>query len=180
MTGSRAQIGMLAVTLGVTVACGGGGECFLDAGLPCSVCESVTEPAALQLGGYDDAQAGFVALGDGDSMALVLGPGGGYFLWVSIRAWGMYPGETGRGGDAEDPKIGVEALWQGSLVGYSFATHLGLTVTDAGAERLGIFVIIDPSSSPLGFIDQLVTLRGEITDACGNTATDELDVVVVQ
>ncbi len=169
---------LLAMALGLAGGCGSDGECFLDAGLPCSVCESVTEPAALQIGGYN-GQTTFVELDDGDDMALVRGPGGGYFLWVSIRAWGVYPGEAGPAGNAAYPVSSIQAEWQGSVVARSPRMKVSLTATDTGAEALGFFVVVDGSSYPIELIDQLVTIRGEITDVCGNTATDTLDVVVV-
>ncbi len=177
MTGAGAGIGLWAMVMGLTVACGDG-ECFLDAGLPCSICESVTEPARLGVGG-GTPQAGFVEMQDGDEMTVVLGPSGPYMVTPSIRAWGVFPGEAGRAGDPADPTIAIEALLETEQIGSSWPEHLGLTVTVDGAERLGIFVPF--WEVDLGtYLDQLVTIRGEITDVCGNTATDTLDVVLVQ
>lgn len=78
--------------------------------------------------------------------------------WVSeggIRAHGIYPGEPGRAGHVEDPRVLLEIFDQSEKIATS------------AEER--------PISERLG---NNVTLRGQLIDACGNTTTGELEVIV--
>ncbi len=168
MIGSRAQLALLAIAMGLCAACED----------PDPRCVVRGGPASLEIGG-GTYQTGFVEMQDGDEMALELSAGGLYFLEPSIRAWGVYPGAAGRLGNPEDPEILIELFLQTELIGGSARAHVGLTVTADGAEKLTIHA---PFSCALGrstYIDQLVTIYAEITDVCGNTATDTLHVVVV-
>ncbi len=164
--------------LAAVVMASGCGENLCGEDLPCSVCEAITEPAALEIGdGEGSANGGrFVEVRDGDEMEVLLSPDGLYFFAVSIRARGVYPGEPDRWGHPSDPEIRIDLTYGQTLVGGSYERR-ALTVTEDGAERLGIFVPIFPDPYPPEFFDQLVTFRGEIADACGNNATGELEVL---
>lgn len=101
--------------------------------------------------------------------------------WVSeggIRAHGIYPGEPGRAGHVEDPRVLLEIFDQSEKIATSAEERLGLTITEQGAEAPTIWIVFDserPISERLG---NNVTLRGQLIDACGNTTTDELEVIV--
>jgi len=140
-------------------------------------CSTVTGSPSVQVGG-GTAQTGFVDLQDGAEMVGVLGPQGLYMVTPSIRAHGVFPGEDGRAGNPDDPVVLVETFQSDSLVGGSASEHLGLTQTANGLERYGIFV---PFTGDLSeFVGETVTLKATVTDACGNNAVDELNIVVQQ
>ncbi len=136
-----------------------------------------SESASVTVGGGTE-QAGFVEMTDGGEMTMVLGPQGLYMVTPSIRASGFYPGTAGRAGHPDDPQILIEIFLSGSLVGGSAEEHLGLTQTTAGDERLGIFT---PFTGDVGqYVEQMVTLRASVSDACGSSSSDELSIVVRQ
>ena len=122
-------------------------------------------------------QSGFGNLADGDPMTVVLGPQGLNMMTPSIRARGVSPGKSGRTGGASDPLVSLEAFEGGSLIGASARSRLGLTVGAEGAERLGIFLPFNVD--PPRFLNKRVRIRGSIEDACGRTATSELEVMAV-
>ena len=152
----------------------GGGA---DAAVSMVECSTVTGTPSVQVGG-GSSQTGFVDLPDGAEMVGVLGPQGLYMVTPSIRAHGVYPGEDGRAGHPDDPVVLVETFEGSTLVGGSASEHLGLTNTAAGYERYGIFV---PFTGDLSeYVGKTVTLKATVTDACDNTATDELQILVQQ
>ena len=159
---------------GMTEPPGGGGA---DAHVSQVQCGTVTGTPDLELGG-GNPQTGFVELSAGSDMLGVLGPQGLYMVTPSVRAMGVYPGEDGRAGHPDDPMVIIETYLDGVLVGGSAEENLGLTVNVAGMERLGIYVPFDGDLSE--FVGKTVTLRATIEDACGNSASDELQVVVRQ
>ena len=150
-----------------------------DAGAvaPSMVDCAIDEPMFLAVGG-GSSLTGFVDLADGADMTGVLGPQGLYMVTPSIRGRGMYPGTAGRVGNADDPQIVIEVLAGGAVVGGSARENLGLTSTPDGYEKLGIFTPFEGNVSE--YAGREVTLRATVSDACGNTITDELTIVVRQ
>ncbi len=158
------KVGWLAIAMTLGTACDSA-NAQPDAAQPDADprCVDLGEPAALEIGG---------------PIMVVLGPQDLYMVTPSIRAWGVIPGEAGRIHDPDDPIIAIDLFLETERIGWSARDHLGLTVTADGAEKSMIWVPIYVELDI--FIDRRVTLRGEITDVCGNTATDTLDVVLVQ
>ena len=81
--------------------------------------------------------------------------------------------------ELEDPRVLLEIFDQSAGIVAAATQHLGLTSTEQGAEALGILIVLESEWPISELLGNTVTLRGEITDACGNTATDELNVVPV-
>ena len=131
----------------------------------------------LLLGGGTQ-QTGFIDLQDGADMVALLGPQGLFMVTPSVRAHAVHPGKSGRTGNDEDPKIEIQLISGSTAVGGSGINHMGLTETLEGDERLGIWTPFEGDVT--SHVGQMITLRGTITDACGRTATDELEVVVRQ
>jgi hypothetical protein len=151
-------------------ACGGG-----DGG-PEPDCTPGTAPALVLGGGT--VQTGFLALADGDEMIVVLGPQGLNMVTPAVRTAGLFPGVSGSVNGDADPLIEIRATLDSTQIGTTASEHLGLTETPEGDERLGVWLPFDP---PLAtYLGRIVTLDGEVTDACGRSATDTLDVVVRQ
>lgn len=156
-----------ALTL-VSIACTGG-----PAGVDCDQSGS---PSA-QVGGGSDS-VGFVALQSGDPMTVVLGPQGLYMVTPSVRVQNMAGGQAGRVGDSDDPRVEFQ-LYQGSTnIGGSAREYLGLTSTADGSEVLGVFTPFTVDIST--YINQTITVKVDVVDACGNHATGSLDVVAQQ
>jgi len=153
---------------GLLAACGGGGE-------PVD-CTPGGTPSA-QVGGGSQG-TGFIALQSGDPMTVVLGPQGLYMVTPSVRVQNMYPGQAGRTGDGADPIIEFTLELAGDTIGGSAREHMGLTVTADGGERLGVFTPFTPDIS--NYIDQTITVRVDVEDACGRTASASLDVFAEQ
>ena len=148
--------------------CGGDGE----------VVDCTFDEAPSVVVGGGTTQTGFLDLNDGADMTIVLGPQGLYMVTPSVRAFGMYPGVSGRTGNSNDPEILIELLDGSTVIGGSARANLGLTGTVAGDERLGIFTPFTEELST--YLGQTVTIRGEVTDACGRSASDTLDIVPMQ
>jgi len=138
---------------------------------------TLSEAASVTVGGGTE-QTGYVEMADGGEMTAVLGPQGLYMVTPSIRTHGLYPGNAGRAGHADDPEVQIEIMLTGSLVGGSATEHLGLTPTASGDERLGIFTPFTGDISQ--YVGQNVTLRASVSDACGNDSSDELRIIVRQ
>jgi len=173
-----AIFGLSALTL---AGCGVGGMTDPPGGPDAFVsmveCGSVTGTPSLEVGG-GTMQTGYVMLSDGADMLGVLGPQGLYMVTPSVRAQGVYAGQDGRAGHPDDPLVIVELYLEGSLVGGSAQENLGLTTNTDGMERLGIFVPFTGDLSDL--VGKTVSLQATVTDACDNSATDELQVVLKQ
>ena len=133
--------------------------------------------ASAQVGGGSDS-VGFVALQSGDPMTVVLGPQGLYMVTPSVRIQNMSPGKAGRVGNSDDPRVAF-SLYQGTTnIGGSAREYLGLTQTADGAEVLGVFTPFTVDIST--YINQTITVKVEVDDACGRSATGSLDVLVQQ
>jgi hypothetical protein len=135
-------------------------------------CDFTGSASAVVGGGT--AQTGFLALQSGAPMEVTLGPQGLYMVTPSVRVQNMYPGESGRTGNANDPEISFEVHMGGSLIGGSAREYLGLTASAGGAERLGVFTPFTADRSQ--YIGQLVTVSVQVKDACGRSAGGTLDV----
>ncbi len=155
------------VMCGLLAACGGGEPVN---------CTPMGSPSA-QVGG-GTGSTGFVVLDPGDPMAVTLGPQGLYMVTPSVRVQNMYPGQAGRIGDDADPVVEFSLELGGDNIGGSARENLGLTVTADGAEVLGVFTPFTPDLYT--YINQLITVRVEVEDACGGTASASLDVIAEQ
>ncbi len=121
--------------------------------------------AELELG---TGTARFVALEDGDEVAMVHGAQGGWHLWISARATGMSSG-TGSLEIAHGPADGSTELQ---------ATRAGVTFDPPDAEgrriTLGWQAIFpDPACS----VGRLHRVRITVTTASGQRLTTERDVM---
>ncbi len=154
------------------------GECFLDAGLPCSECDDISEPASLEIGGGSDATR-FVELEDGDELPVALGPAGGMVLFLSLRARGIHPGKQGPAEQRYAPLSRIELFFEGQSVGLGGGRAV-LTDADQGAEWLRTAVLFYSEELWPEILGQTLTVRAEINDECGNFATDELNAVVAE
>ena len=133
---------------------------------------------AWALGGGGTQQTGFVNLSDGAEMTVTLGPQGLNMVTPSIRVQNMYPGKAGRTGNPNDPTVLVELFINGQAVGGSARENLGLRVSADGADALGIFA---PFTIDLDeYLGKMVTVRGTVEDACGRSASDELEILAIQ
>ena len=167
-----AVLPMLACTVG------GVGDDDPPAGADAAVldCQFSVAPSVTLGGGSE--QTGFVDMADGGEMSIVLGPQGLYMVTPSIRTLGLYPGTAGRVGHADDPQILIEIISSSIVVGGSAEENLGLTQTASGSERLGIFTPFAENAAQ--YVDQSVTLRATVSDACGKSSSDELGIIVRQ
>lgn len=158
----------VAVLILCSAGCGVvGGECD-------PTCNFSGAPTALLGGGT--SQTGFVNLSDGDEMTVTLGPQGLYMVTPSVRVQNMDTGQSGQRTSCE-PEVLIEIIKDGSVIGGSAREHIGLTKTANGGEALGVFT---PFTAETDYLGMVVTLRAQVSDACGNSATDELDVRAVQ
>ncbi|HTM22055.1 MAG TPA: hypothetical protein VL172_16145 [Kofleriaceae bacterium] len=165
---------MLAATGRVVLALMAGGV-FVGCGGEAVDCQP-GQAAALVGGGSEST--GFVVMSSGDAMTVVLGPQGLYMVTPSVRVQNMYPGEAGRVGNDADPLVEFTLVLDGEVIGGSAREHLGMAEGPDGAERLGVFTPFTPDLST--YIGRTVTVRVEVEDACGQTATAALDVVADQ
>ena len=134
-------------------------------------------PASALVGG-GNLQLGFVNMSDGADMTVVLGPQNLYMVTPSIRVQNMYPGQAGRTGNSNDPEVRIELFMGDNLIGGSARENLGLSQSAEGAEALGIFA---PFTAALNdYLGSTVIVKGTVEDACGRSASDELQVVTVQ
>lgn len=136
------------------------------------VCEFSGAATAVVGGGT--TQTGFVTLAPEAPMEVTLGPQGLYMLTPSVRVQNMYPGVSGRTGDANDPNITFELYLNNVLIGGSAREHLGLTAGPDGDERLGVFTPFTAERSE--YLGQVVSVEVLVEDACGRTAQGGLDV----
>jgi hypothetical protein len=133
----------------------------------CAATAADREPveAELELG---TGTARFVALADGDEVAMVHGAQGGWHLWVSARATGMSSG-VGSLEIAHGPADGSSEL---------VATRAGVTFDppDAEGRRLTLgwqAILPDPACS----VGRLHRVRITVTTASGERLTTERDVM---
>lgn len=134
--------------------------------------------AARVVAGGGTLQTGFLELPDGTDMEVTLGPQGLYMVTPAIRTEGIYPGKSGSVGSPNDPEVKIEIFRGGAQIGGSAAGRIGLTPSANGAVLLQIF---SPFTSDLGDYDgQLVEIRATVSDACGNSASDTIEVVARQ
>ena len=169
----------------LAVACGDAtpttppGTTRTDAGSSGQQIDCQFSDAATLLVGGGTQQTGFIELQDGSEMLAALGPQGLFMVTPSVRAHAVHPGKGGRTGNTEDPKIEIQLIAAGgAVVGGSGSNHMGLTQTLEGVERLGVWAPFEGDVA--AHVGNTITVRGSITDACGRTAVDELDVIVRQ
>lgn len=148
------------------------GDCVAAGGVDCC---SLSGMASLTIGG-GTTETGFVELAEGAEMTVILSPSGLWMLLPSIRAHNVWPGTAGSNSAIDDPRIELTLHHGGDRIGGSPKDRLGLTATADGLERIGIWTPF--GEEPTSLADMTVTIRGTISDACGRTATDSLDVVV--
>lgn len=160
--------GLVLAIVAAGYGCSGGGE-VVDC--------AIAEVASVVVGG-GTTQTGFLDLSDGADMTIVFGLQGLYMVTPSVRVHGMYPGVSGRTGNGNDPEILIELLLGATIIGGSARANLGLTANVVGDERLGIFTPF--TGERVTYLGQTITIRANVSDACGNSASDELYVVPIQ
>ena len=153
-------------------------------------CEALSdEPPTLVLGGTTSGLDAFVTLEDGDDLEVIINPKGLYTLPPSLRIGALYPGQSGRVEDDRDPEVAIRAYRGEEYVGGTDVSvedgtalpappHYGFAATAGGGELIAVPVVFLDGLDVLSYLNQRVTLRATVTDACGRSARDQLDVVV--
>lgn len=165
------------------------GLCVAGCGDDGPECSKDDGPNVLEIGDTSLASPQtYVPLEPGDSMRVVITGKGFYALQPAIRVRGLWPGEPDRVGNEEDPRISIHAfLGEDFVAGTNVSgetgqvgddePRLGLSPTADGAELLGVALVFVDGLDPRQYLNQILELRGEITDACNETATAQLEVV---
>jgi hypothetical protein len=151
---------------------GGGGGGTPDA-MPVD-CDLGAQTAAVVAGG-GTLQTGFLELPDGADMEATLGPQGLYMVTPAIRTQGIYPGKSGSVGDPNDPMVKISILKGSEEIGGSAASRIGMSPSADGAVLLQIFSPF--TVAPTEYDGLLVTIEATVSDACGHTVVDSLQVV---
>ncbi len=144
--------------------------------------EVVLDPG-IELGtGVDE----FVPLEDGDEMAVILGPQGGYHLDGSLRVQGIDPGNEDDLGDPRNPLTVFEAVVDDGTVvsGLAGATSVEYRQGIKASETPGVYEMvgrrilldIQDDSELQG---RTLTVSVTVEDVDGVVLTDERDVVAV-
>ena len=155
----------------LVTACGNGDD----------VCSGDAQPTIAIGDGFNDV---FEPVGEGERIYLLINGSGRYGLRVALRATGIVPGATGRRDHPDDPRVDVEITIDGARVGGSDvseqtgelldeAPHLGFAGTVDDAELVSAPVVFLVSVPPDEFINVPATIRVEVTDQCGTTASVE-------
>jgi hypothetical protein len=123
--------------------------------------------------------AGWCPIVDHTDMQLELGPSGLYMYTLALKVENMAPGLPGRIGCRHDPLVQTAIFFGAEQVGGSGAgMHAGLTSLPSYDELAGIFTPFSSFDKIEHYIGEEVRLTASITDACGDTATDEAFVIV--
>ncbi len=170
---------LLAAGLAASGGCGDAAEAA-DAGDP--RCAQLEHPATLELGQYTWNDRLFVEMAPGAEMEVTINPYGSWWVLPAIRARGIYPGGEGPPRGPDDPVFGVEVYAGEDRIGYAAPARAALEV---GADGAGVAFVYAVFDGPCGDVNEIecvlgstATLRGEITDTCGNTATAALNVLL--
>jgi len=153
------------------------------------VCDDGDGPNLLEIGDTSLATPSvFVPLESGDAMRVVITAQGFFALRPAIRVWGLWPGEAERVGHADDPRVSIHAYLGETYLGGTNVSaetgaqvdeepRYGLAPTDDGAELLGVALVFLDGIDPLDYLNETLDLRGDVTDACNETASARIDVV---
>ncbi len=163
---------------------GGGGGDDPDAMTPVVTadCDSLSGTPTVTIGA-GISTTGFVAADDGDDMFGQVGPQGLFMVTPSICVDNMWPGQAGRAGNnPNDPEVVYQTFLvsDNSEIGGSATERLGLTPKTGCDELLATFVPFFDNIESTVYMNEEVKLRVTVKDACGQTTTDELTIIVTQ
>jgi len=122
----------------------------------------------------------FSELNDGDDVEIHQGAQGGFHVWGTVRVTGLYAGDRDRRTDPSNPDVVFQVTkMDGTVVGDTGSLVRPLKVrSDGQVELVGEIVpLFIGSTDDLAF--QQVTLSVSITDFCGTTVMDSLDVRLI-
>ncbi|MCB9681225.1 MAG: hypothetical protein H6733_07105 [Alphaproteobacteria bacterium] len=132
------------------------------------------QDATMALGTGEGA---FVAVADDDTVPFVMGPQGGYHVFGSFQATGIWPGTSSTLADDTTPLLSFTATADTFTGGF---TDVPRPLTEVATDTWGligelvILTITDPSEAD----GKTATLSVSLTDACGTTVTDSHDVTL--
>lgn len=156
-------------------ACDGGGG--VDAG-PRFDAAGVTPEA--ELGTAEDSE--FAPLSDGDELAYILGPQGGYHFLASVRVRGVEPGNPDMLSDPRNPRVEFRA-WRGDarvdIRASEYIQGLDPVAGEPGAfEMVGRLLILNITSCD-DLTGETLRIEVEVQDVNGVVVTDEATVTAV-
>lgn len=122
-------------------------------------------------------EAAFVGLEDGDELPFYAGPQGGHHVFVSIRAVDLVPG-TGSMTDPDDPVVSVSLVASDNDLSTFEARRRVFADHDGSFELVGQLVVLSHPTPP-ALDSHPATLTATVQDRCGNTATEDLGVVLL-
>ena len=131
-------------------------------GIPCEA-----ETASLEVGTGEDI---FVPLESGDPLPFYLGPQGGFHVFASLRASGIYEGEDRFDEDNPLVSISIETATEAVAAAAQPIQFLG-------GELLGQLVVLAHPNPP-SLEGGTVTYRASVEDACGLNAEDTVTAVL--
>ena len=121
----------------------------------------------------------FEPLTDGDELAIVSGPQGGFHVWGTFRASGIEPGDFGSTENPTNPTTVFSVHRDnGDRVGGTSSLRQGLKQRSDGTLELVGEPVILGIASPEQLAGKIVDLSVEIVDSDGVEARDERSVVL--
>lgn len=171
---TAALAALLSFTL-LPVGCDGAGG--VDAGSRPDVPGLVPEA---ELGTMEDSE--FAPLSDGDELAYILGPQGGYHFLASVRVRGVVPGNPDMLGDPSNPRVEFRA-WRGDArVDIRASEYIQGLDPVAGDplthEMVGRLLILNIMSCA-DLTGETIRVEVEVEDVEGTVVTDEVTVTAV-
>lgn len=120
-------------------------------------------------------------LTDGDEVAIVEGPQGGYMIALSLGAGGVVAGDPADPTDPKNPRVTFQAFREDDSdradpLG-SITVVRGLDRTDDGdLELVGTWLVFDAALETSVYFDQVIVTDVRLVDTRGNEATDSATV----
>ena len=150
-------------------------------------CEELAElEHTVELGQGEDS---FSRLETDDSLVKHFGPQGGTHSFLAVRTTGIHPGQ-GLGKFSEKAPEFIFTLFDGEeVVGEGYSSQVNLSGDSYEGERTGITALhsvvdyqeyfeseLDAGTYPEDLGERSYLLRVEVTDSCGNVASDERQI----
>lgn len=122
---------------------------------------------------------GFVALADGDTIDVVLGPQGGFHVYGSMRVTGIDPGNPADLTATNNPTTRFTVLRDGARLDIDASRYTqGLESAGEHFEMIGRLVILDIQTDD-EVANAEVELTVEVTDVNGRAASDTRRLIAV-
>lgn len=134
-------------------------------------CDAVSEAPRVEVGaGWES----FQPLADGDLVEVEHGFQGGSHVFGALHAWGIVQDATRNPGI---PRVTFQIVHGGDAIGgFTNVRTAFQTVADGVLEALAQQAIFADEVDPGDLLGETVTLRAEIVDKCGTTASGDVDV----